>query len=255
MKSSPRVLLLAGPGDSSVAVANLLSENFDLLAVIMEQKPSGAQLYRRAQRLGLTKVVGQILFLIWSRFARRRRGKEILDMYRAYGLNANDFPSVAIYRVSSANSQEAQSLIQRIGPDLIVVNGTRILSSTTLSCVDCYFLNVHMGITPKYRGVHGAYWALARGDRENCGVTVHLLDAGIDTGAILSQARIQPKDTDDIHSYPVHQLGTASPLLIEAVERVSAGDFRTKTGVGPSELFHHPTLWEYLYTWVRYGVR
>ena len=47
----------------------------------------------------------------------------------------------------------------------MVVNGTRILSRRMLESIDAVFLNMHVGITPKYRGVHGGYWALANGDR------------------------------------------------------------------------------------------
>jgi methionyl-tRNA formyltransferase len=42
------------------------------------------------------------------------------------------------------------------------------------SSINSKFVNIHVGITPKYRGVHGTYWALVNNDVENSGVTVHL---------------------------------------------------------------------------------
>mgnify|MGYP003330073050 CR=1 FL=1 len=52
-------------------------------------------------------------------------------------------------------------------PDVIIVNGTSILSQSVLDSCNALFLNTHCGITPKYRGVHGAYWALVNNDNEN----------------------------------------------------------------------------------------
>ena len=57
-----------------------------------------------------------------------------------------------------------------------------------LGSLGCPVVNVHAGITPRYRGVHGGYWALAERHPEWVGTTVHLVDPGIDTGAILAQA-------------------------------------------------------------------
>ena len=55
-------------------------------------------------------------------------------------------------------------------------------TSPLLEAVPAVFLNTLAGITPSYRGVHGAYWALVQRQPDACGVTVHLVDAGIDTG-------------------------------------------------------------------------
>jgi methionyl-tRNA formyltransferase len=54
-----------------------------------------------------------------------------------------------------------------------------------------FYLLSHTGITLKYSGVHGAYWALVSNDKENCGVIVDKLDQGIDTGEIITQCTIE----------------------------------------------------------------
>jgi folate-dependent phosphoribosylglycinamide formyltransferase PurN len=66
--------------------------------------------------------------------------------------------------------------LKAINPDLVIVNGTRIISKKVLSSINSKFVNIHVGITPKYRGVHGTYWALVNNDVENSGVTVHFVD-------------------------------------------------------------------------------
>jgi folate-dependent phosphoribosylglycinamide formyltransferase PurN len=152
-------------------------------------------------------------------------------------------------------------LLRGLGPAVVVVNGTRIISDAILREVPCPFVNIHAGITPGYRGVHGGYWALAEGRPEMAGTTVHLVDAGIDTGRVLAQAYFTPTRSDSIATYPYLHLADGLPLLVEQVERILAGD--TLPDVGPahgghdveSRLRWHPTLWGYIWTRIRLRVR
>lgn len=58
---------------------------------------------------------------------------------------------VPIYlRISSANAEEYRNALIELSPDIVVVNGTRILSKELLTCCDVTFINLHAGITPKY---------------------------------------------------------------------------------------------------------
>jgi methionyl-tRNA formyltransferase len=114
-------------------------------------------------------------------------------------------------------------MLRRLKPNVVVLSGTRVVSRPVLEGVKAVFLNVHAGIIPRYRGVHGGYWALVEGEPENCGVTVHMVDAGVDTGAVVSRARIRPLPTDNYLTYPWLQLAAALPLLIAAIEGALAG--------------------------------
>lgn len=80
--------------------------------------------------------------------------------------------------MDSVISRIAVDLLQKLNPKEVVINGTRIISGNVLSCVPVYFINIHAGITPLFRGVHGGYRALYERDVGNCGVTVHLIDQG-----------------------------------------------------------------------------
>jgi folate-dependent phosphoribosylglycinamide formyltransferase PurN len=146
--------------------------------------------------------------------------------------------------------------LKRSAPRVVVVGGTRIISGEVLDAVAAPFLNMHAGMTPRYRGVHGGYWALASGDREHCGVTVHVVDRGVDTGAVVAQARIEPTSRDSFATYPYLQLVTGLPLLVGAVRAALRGTLAESEGVpGPSRQWYHPTAWGYLATRVRRGVR
>jgi methionyl-tRNA formyltransferase len=156
--------------------------------------------------------------------------------------------------VPSVNSPECIALLRRLKPQVILVVGTRIISRSVLSAVAAPFINYHDGVTPKYRGIHGGYWAAAEGDLKNFGVTVHLVDAGIDTGDVLYQARLTPTANDNYATFPYLQLAAAMPLIEQAVEDALGGALKPLKVDLPSRLWSHPTLWGYVAAGLNRGV-
>lgn len=252
------VVILGGPHRSTWIVYNALKDVAPIRAVVIEGTESTwTFLRRRARRLGWPTVAGQVLFELtvipWLRLRSRERLREICVTYQ---LNCTEAPEELVHRVDSVNSDSAIELLQRIRPRVIIINATRILSRRLLSSVPAVFINTHAGITPQFRGVHGGYWALATGQRDQFGVTVHLVDPGIDTGGILAQTRLAPSEKDNFVTYPLLQLAAGLPLLRRAV--CDALDNRLVAlppPAGPSRLWSHPTLWGYLWTRLRCGVR
>lgn len=248
--------MLCGNGQSSRIMFNGLMSDVDIECVIIENKPSGkAMIKRRIKKLGITKVTGQLLFLVVNKLLANSAKIRIKQLISDFGLNDKSFPVDIVRRVDNVNSPETISLLQMINPDAVVVNGTRIISSDILSSIDAPFINTHMGITPKYRGVHGGYWALANGDSNNCGVTIHLVDQGIDTGGVLYQDIINPEKCDNFNTYPIHQIAKAIPLMKAALNDVKEKKISAKQGVFPSLLWYHPTLTEYIKNIFQKGVK
>lgn len=253
-----RVVLLAGGHESTNVVYQALRRDLPIERVLIEDPVSRVRFWqRRVKALGAWHVGGQILFrlLVVPALAIVSR-RRVAALQAGHGLDATPIEPGKIVRVPSVNSSEARAALAALDPDVVVIHGTRILSAKTIGCVRATFINLHAGITPLYRGVHGAYWALVEGNRAACGVTVHVVDAGIDTGAILSQVTIAPTAEDSFVTYPIMQLAAGLPLLKEAVERVL--DDRIEAlppPAGKSKLWSHPTVLEYLRHRARRGVR
>lgn len=252
-----RIVLLACPGESTQIVFHELQQAFGQVTVIMEERePLRVYLKRRIKRLGLCKVISQLLFqlLIAKPLAGLSR-KRIREIITKEHLNAAAIPEQLITKVTSVNTEEAIARLQQSKPDLIVVNGTRIISKKVLDAVDCRFINMHAGITPKYRGVHGAYWALVNRDPEHCGVTVHFVDKGIDTGAIIAQTLITVTPQDNFITYPYLQLAAGLQLMKQAVKDCLADSIQPRPGTKESLLWYHPGIGQYLYYRLFKGVR
>lgn len=114
---------------------------------------------------------------------------------------------------------------------------------------------MHVGITPKYRGVHGGYWALANQDKDNCGVTVHFIDKGIDTGEVISQARINPDKKDNFTTYPLLQQIKGIELMKKVIRDIAENNIETFKPDLESKLWTHPTMFNYLFNRVFKGVK
>jgi methionyl-tRNA formyltransferase len=106
---------------------------------------------------------------------------------------------------------------------------------------------MHAGITPKYRGTHGAYWALYNNDMENAGVTIHLVDEGVDTGNIIYQSSVPITEKDNFVTYPTLQTCVGVDYEIKAIKDIIDGSLKTVSNDLPSCLYSHPTIWQYLY--------
>lgn len=253
-----RVVLLAGDGPSTRAVYHRLAHEFPGMHVVLEGGVSTRQfLRRRLKKLGLVTVAGQVLFVgLVGRALRRSAEGRVRQIMQEHGLDDRPIDG-PVTRVSSVNSPEAREALRALEPQVVVVNGTRIIGRETLSCVSAPFINTHAGITPAYRGVHGGYWALAEGTPELVGTTVHLVDEGIDTGTILEQATFAVTPADSFATYPYLHTAAGLPPLVRAVHDALEGTLepkRERHGL-PSVLRTHPTLWGYLARRVLRGVR
>ena len=249
---------LAGPGDSTDIVANYLAARVPDLVVVIENPPSRLHMARRrARRVGWLSAVGQVLFVALLQPVLRRRGarRRAVILAAASVDQAHRPPQ---HRVPSVNDEEVVALLISLRPALVVVNGTRIIAARVLNSARCPVVNLHAGITPRYRGVHGGYWALAEHHPEWVGTTVHLVDPGIDTGGILAQSVFDVSGEDTFSTYPYLHLVHGLPLLGAQVDKVIAGAALEPTlvSVAPgSGLYYHPTLWGYLRRRWRQGVR
>ncbi len=244
-----KIVMLAGEGNSTNIIYHAINSKFSVHTVILEKKESKKKfLRRRVRKLGLLNVLGQILFqIIIVRILRGLAVKRIKSVIVENQLNLSPICESRVIRINSINDNTVVELLQKIEPDVIIVNGTRIISKKILGSTPALFINSHTGITPKYRGVHGGYWALAKGDKSNCGVTVHLVDAGVDTGSVLYQDIIHTTKQDNFITYPYLQIAKIRFILLQAIEDAMLNKINAIEVTGQSKIWYHPTICQYLY--------
>ena len=248
-------MLLATDCDTTRIVYHYLKDYFTIEKVIIENKINRVELIkRRLKKLGFFNVVGQLLFQTivarWLFFSSKKRIKEIIEQYN---LNVSRVDEALISRVNSINDESVIDILKETDPDLILVNGTRIISKRILNSTGKTFINTHLGITPLYRGVHGGYWALANNDKANFGSTIHMVDQGIDTGRILYHAKVLPLKSDNYITYPYLQIAISLPFIKQSIENIIRGNYsEINQQTNSSRLWSHPTIAQYFYNrWIK----
>lgn len=233
----------------------LLTKGYEVNVLIEEKISNKLILKNRIRKIGLWRVLGQVLFMLFVLPILKRKEKAKKELlFSKYDLSSDGYIKKAV-RVHSVNSDESRKELTKQNPGLVVVSGTRIISQKTLNCIDVPILNIHAGITPYYRGVHGGYWALRNKDFGNCGVTLHLVDKGIDTGSVIAQQVIQVQTDDNFTTYPIIQLKTGLDLLEENLDAIISNNFELGSSPDKGSLYYHPSIFDYLGARFFRGVR
>ncbi|MBN9233760.1 MULTISPECIES: formyl transferase [Phyllobacteriaceae] len=252
--TAPIVIVTEG-GGHIWAIVNAIADRFGPVTVILETPISKwLLLKRRARRQGWISVLGQMGTMVLVRLGKRFGASHVEEIVAEYNLKTEPAPNQHIVQVPSANAPQTVEAIADIRPSVVLLAGCRVLTSETLASIPCPVINYHAGINPKYRGMNGAYWALANNDAQNFGTTVHLVDAGVDTGAVLRHTRGKPEHGDTISSYPLRQAAISRDACIEVIEKVLAGRIEPFDPGLPSRIWFHPTIWSYLWTGIRRGI-
>ena len=103
--------------------------------------------------------------------------RSLREVAKGYG-----FP-VAV--CNDQNAPESIARLQEWSPDLIIFTGGNILRKQLLQVPRLGVLNVHLGLLPEVRGMSSPEWSLLK--RVPVGVTIHYVEAGIDTGPVLQR--------------------------------------------------------------------
>ena len=130
---------------------------------------------------------------------------------------------LTVWQPEKVRADDFVSVMEEQRPDLIVVVAFgQILPQRVLDIPRYGCINVHASLLPRYRGAAPMQWCVINGE-EKTGVTTMFMDAGLDTGDMLLKAEL-PIGTDttleEVHDGLMH-LGAG--LLIETLERLSAG--------------------------------
>ncbi|HUH53368.1 MAG TPA: phosphoribosylglycinamide formyltransferase [Microbacteriaceae bacterium] len=99
----------------------------------------------------------------------------------------------------------------------------RILPKEFVDETSPNLINTHPALLPNFPGAHAVADAVAAGVKET-GVTVHIIDAGIDTGPILKQATVAILDGENEHELHERIKQVERPLLVEVVRAIATGE-------------------------------
>jgi len=112
--------------------------------------------------------------------------------------------------------------VQAVRPDVLVVAAYGLILPQALLGAGRYgALNIHASLLPRWRGAAPIQRALLAGDSET-GVSIMQMDAGLDTGPVLKQAKARIRDDDDAASLHDRLAGIGAELIVETLAEVES---------------------------------
>lgn len=110
---------------------------------------------------------------------------------------AQGIPTLYISSVAKSHEDFERELLRSLASsqiDYVILAGfMKILSPTFIAAYPKRIINIHPADTRQHRGLHAYEWAFAQKLHETL-ITVHYVDAGVDTGQIIAQAPVDLKN-------------------------------------------------------------
>lgn len=128
-----------------------------------------------------------------------------------------------VYQPKKVRDPEFFELLKELAPEVIVVVAFgQMIPQSILELAPYGCINVHASLLPKYRGAAPIQWAVIDGEPES-GVTIMKMDAGIDTGDMISKT-VVPIDKEETGGSLFDKLSEAgAKLLVDTLPSIEAG--------------------------------
>lgn len=190
MKTSPRIVFMGSPDFAAITLKRL-AQDFNVVGVVTQPD-------RRAGR-----------------------GKRMVSPAVKIIADELEIPTMQPRRLKD---EEAMEELRRFAPDLIVVAAYgQILRPNVLRLPRYGCVNVHGSLLPRWRGAAPIQASILAGDAET-GITIMLMDAGVDTGDMLSQRAIPITAEDTAESLFDKLAPLGAELLVETLPQYLNGE-------------------------------
>lgn len=183
-----------------------------IVGVVIEDTYTGANLWRqlrkRLRRYGVLSTFDQVLLQFYLRY-----------VHTAYDdfTESSPLPS-PILLCESINDESVVRFFRDHRPDFAINLGGGLMRPEIFELPSVATVNLHTGITPRYRGANANFWALYEEAFDIVGVTAHLVDSGIDTGRVLGQRRISlERGADTLETVTLRAYRAGIDLVTEII--------------------------------------
>lgn len=231
--SSLRIVVLATADKSDLFFANEIDRNANTRGIVIESPMhfSLATRLRSASRLLAhpTILIKKLMALVSLSF-RRHFAIYSRPSYRTnFGWQgtrlAETSAEKAFYTPNSGdiNSQETIAHIRQLRPDVIAVCGTSILCDEIIAIPRFGVLNLHGGLSQRYRGLFTTEFAVYNDEPEYIGATVHYVSAGIDDGDVVYQGRPDIDPDDNPHTLYEKIIRLGVDMMLQAMTDIENG--------------------------------
>lgn len=126
--------------------------------------------------------------------------------------------------VDDLNAPEALEAALRLKPDVVCLFGTSILKAPWLEAFPERIVNLHLGLSPYYRGAATLFWPFYDHNLACLGTTIHVAIAKVDAGAILTRIKPRLEVGDDYYRITTRLIRDSLDRFPQVVEAYLQGN-------------------------------
>jgi len=201
-----KTILLTSNHKRHQYIAQCLYEQTDLQLIITEEKSPGIS--------DTSKLKRKDKVLLDKHFSARKSSEN--DYFK----NAVFPESVLLLKLphGELNSRLVWEVLLDIAPDIIILFGTSIIADSLLETFPDKFINLHLGLSPYFKGSATNLFPLLYKKPQCIGATIHLATKEVDAGGILHQLRPEIVKSDSLHDVGnkvILQAGKELPVILK----------------------------------------
>ena len=153
--------------------------------------------------------------------------------------------------VKDHNNPAAQGLLREWRPDAVAFTGGGLVRRAVLDIPRIGVINCHLGLLPRYRGMDVVEWPVlehTNGEPPAVGLTVHLMDPGVDTGPVLLQRRLDLRPGDTFASIRTRIEPLMVKMMLKAIRGLRDGTLSPaaqRVDDGRQYFVLHPRMYAY----------
>lgn len=233
-----KVFILTSRTPGNIFLVNRILSEHDVVGMAIEAPPPAltsqekrARRLRMLRRHGVVRTLNKLLYN-WYRSRLLRDAEKSSTSLFPGGASADYVREVPTEVVENINDPAVVRLIRQVGADVIAVCGTSVVKPEVFTLARLGAINIHTGITPEYRSADPIFWALYNGEPDKVGVTIHFVDAGIDTGPIIHQDTVPLFADDTLATIFARCIRRGAELYLQALKEIETRTVRTVSRPG-----------------------
>jgi methionyl-tRNA formyltransferase len=226
-----RTILLTSDSLRHKYIAHCLAAHLDLALIVTEKK---------SPRITKTEAYNEEdAQFVQQHFMDRETSEE-----KYFGAYEKFPPKPELLQVAHGeiNSTAVAKAIAKIKPQYIALFGTSIIDEQLLEKYPARIINLHLGLSPYYRGSATNLFPYFYGEPECVGGTIHLATAEVDKGEILHQFRPEVKRNDNLHDIGNKTILKGGKILPEVLKKYDAGNIIPKKQNGSGRICRNKDL-------------
>lgn len=190
---------------------NTLSKKFNVIGIVSEEKV--------VPQAGDTQQEDKVIKKHFS--DRDEAEKRYFGQHKKFEI---DESLVLKIKNGRSNDPDVFNWVKLKKPDFVILFGSSIIKPPLLSYYSDKIINIHLGLSPYYRGSGTNFWPLVNNEPECVGATIHLAILKVDAGSILGQVRPKVEKNDQCHDIGCKTVINGAEKMIECINRYKSGE-------------------------------